>query len=277
MLFHKNMEVNKVVLLPLSRISRNPHQPRKVFMREDIEELAASIRDNGLIQPITVRRVGEEYELVAGERRTMAFRELGETSIPAIVEDFSDQQSAVLALIENLQRKDLNCFEEAYGISRLLDESGISQQEIARRLGKAQSTIANKLRLLKFPAAVQKRLMNASLTERHARALLKLEDEKQLQDCIDYILKKDLNVQQTEEYIESLLKEEPPPRTKRFIIKDMRLFTNTIKKAVDMMNLAGIPAKSEKRDTGDYLEYTITVPKEAVYKTKAVEKTEMFT
>jgi ParB family chromosome partitioning protein len=198
MLFQKNKEINKVVLLPLDKIIKNPHQPRRLFRREDIEELAASIRVNGLLQPITVRKVGEEYELVAGERRTMAFREMGETTIPAIVEDFSDQQSAMLALIENLQRKDLNCFEEAYGISHLIDQTGISQQEIAHRLGKAQSTIANKLRLLKFPLAVQKRLMSSSLTERHARALLRLEEEGQLLECIEYILRRDLNEQQTE-------------------------------------------------------------------------------
>lgn len=267
--FKRNKEINKVVLLPLAQIIKNPNQPRKIFDHKDIGELAESIEENGLLQPITVRRLENDYyELIAGERRTMAFRELRRDFIPGIVEEYTDEQSAVLALIENLQRKDLNCFEEAYGIARLLDETGITQQEIAGRLGKAQSTIANKLRLLRFPIVVQKKLMLSTLTERHARALLKLEDEDKLLACIDYIVENDLNVQQTERYLERLTQPEQVKRTRLFVIKDMRIFVNTINKAVSMMNSAGIAVTTETDESEEFLEYTIKVPKSAVYKGK---------
>lgn len=266
----KNREINKVVLLPLSEITSNPNQPRKHFDPDALQELSRSIIANGLLQPVTVRRLESgRYELIAGERRTLAFRSLGREHIPAIVEEYSDQQSAVLALIENLQRKDLNYFEEAVGIAQLMDLLELTQQQISVRLGKAQSTVANKLRLLRYPVPLQQTMLEAGLTERHARALLKIEELPKLEAAIGHIVEKQLNVEQTEEYVQQLLlKKEIKTRTRLFVVKDLRMFQNSINKAVSMMSLAGIPVDSVKHETDDYIEYVIKVPKAAVYKTK---------
>lgn len=265
-----NQEVNKVVLLPLCEIRKSPNQPRKYFDVSALEELSSSIVVNGLLQPVTVRKLATGgYELVAGERRTMAFRSLGRDYIPAIVEEYSDEQSAVLSLIENLQRKDLNFFEEAQGIARLMQELNLTQQQISVKLGKAQSTVANKLRLLRYPQEVQQKIIDAGLTERHARTLLGLPPEAVMQ-VIEYIVAKNLNVEQAEQYVMDLLaKQDKRPPTKIFIVKDMRIFINSIKKAVLMMNQAGIPVDSAKSETEEYIEYTIRIPKTAVYKRRS--------
>jgi ParB family chromosome partitioning protein len=264
LLTKKNREINKVVLLPIADIHKNPNQPRTFFDEQGIKELAASIDENGLLQPITVRRTGNNsYELIAGERRTLACKSLGYESIPGIVEEYTDEQSAVLALIENLQRQDLNYFEEALGIARLISELDLTQQQISEKLGKAQSTVANKLRLLKFPAEAQKKMLDCQLTERHARALLRLCDNSALTEAIEYIYVNNLNVGQTEVYVNRLLEitTEKKPPTKLFVMKDMRLFTNSINKAVSLLNSAGIPAVSQKWETADSVEYQISIPK----------------
>ena len=229
-LFRKAKEVNKVLLLPLNRIRPNPNQPRAIFDDRDIQELADSIMANGLLQPISVRESEYGYELVAGERRTLAFKRLGEEYIPAIVTDYSDRESAIFALLENLQRKDLSFLEEAYGIARLMEENRLTQSETARYLGKAQSTVANKLRLLKYPIAVQRKLMETCLTERHARALLPIEDESTLLLAIDHVYRKELTVQETEAYVEELLSPKKMTRINLIIVKDVRIFQNTINK-----------------------------------------------
>ena len=260
----KVKEIKKVVLLPLDEIRSNPNQPRKAFNEQEIAELALSIRENGLLQPVTVRRLAQNsYELIAGERRRLAFKKIGEKNIPAIIEEIDEKQSAVFALIENLQRRDLNFFEEAAGIARLICELDMTQQQISERLGKAQSTVANKLRLLKFGQEMQTKMLKKDLTERHARALLSLAGDERLPGVIEYIHTCRLNVEQTEQYVQSLLegKEENPRPQRIFVIKDMRIFVNSINKAVTMLNSAGIDAVSKKTENEDFIEFVINIPK----------------
>ena len=259
-------EVNKVVLLPVEEIAPNRSQPRKHFDEQAIRELGHSIHQNGLLQPITVRRLSEgEYELIAGERRLIAFRSLGREKIPAIVEEYTDGQSAVFALIENLQRRDLHFFEEAEGIERLMRELGLTQLQASKQLGKAQSTVANKLRLLKYPAHIREKMREAALSERHARALLSLPDQTDPAP-VDYVINSKLNVEQTEKYVQRLLEEQNRPKTmKTIIIKDMRIFLNSINKAVKMMQSAGINVSHQKQEHQSHVELTIRIPKDSVY------------
>lgn len=267
----KNKEINKVVLLPLDQIRRSPSQPRRYFDPDDLQELARSIAHNGLLQPITVRRVSDvRYELIAGERRTMAFRSLGRETIPAIIEEYSYEQSVVLTLIENLQRKDLNYFEEAAGIEALMRELNLNQIQVSQKLGKAQSTVANKLRLLKYSQDIQQKILEAGFSERHARALLKLPNEDKQGEAIIAVVDKKLNVEQTEQLVESMLIK-PPPKTgtRIFVIKDMRVFMNSIQKAINTMSQAGISVDSFKRESDDFVEVLIKIPKESVYRAPA--------
>ena len=269
----KNREINKVVLLPLAQVGRNAHQPRRVFGEAAIRELSASIEKNGLLQPITVRKTAEGcYELIAGERRLRAFQALGREVIPAIVEEYTEGQSAVLALIENWQRQDLNCFEEACALADLMITLDLTQQQVSEKLGKAQSTVANKLRLLRLPQEVQARILETGLTERHARALLKLEDGEMQAQAVEYVAAHDLNVQQTEEYMEALLAPQEPPApspSRIFVVKDVRLFLNSISRAITLMKDAGIKAEANKHETEDYVEYTVRIPKMEVYREPA--------
>lgn len=267
----RNKEINRVVLIPLQQIKKSPSQPRTHFDMESLKELARSIEANGLLQPITVRKaVDGAYELIAGERRTMAFQNLDYDMIPAIIEDFSDEQSRVLTLIENLQRRDLNFFEEAIGIAGLMYELGINQQQVSERLGKAQSTVANKLRLLKYPPEIQRKMLEANFTERHARALLKLPDEEHINMAVDTIAKDRLNVEQTEQLVLAMLKRLGPKQGSRiFVIKDMRMFMNSIQKAITTMNQAGIPVDTSKTENDSYVEVHIKIPKAAVYRDPA--------
>lgn len=267
----KNKEINKVVLLPLDQIRRSPNQPRRYFDPDDLQELARSIAHNGLLQPVTVRRVSESrYELIAGERRTMAFRSLGRETIPAIIEEYSHEQSAALTLIENLQRKDLNYFEEAAGIEALMQELSLNQIQVSQKLGKAQSTVANKLRLLKYSQSIQQKMLESNFSERHARALLKLPNEDKQSEAIRAVVEKKLNVEQTEQLVESMLLKTPSRTgTRIFVIKDMRVFMNSIQKAISTMNQAGISVDSFKRENDEFVEVLIKIPKESVYRPSA--------
>jgi len=269
----KHKEIGKVVLLPLNHIVSNPNQPRKYFDTEAIQELSRSIAQNGLLQPVTVRRLpGDRYELIAGERRTMAFRSLGEEYIPGIVEEYTGGQSAVMALVENLQRKNLNYFEEAVGIATLMEELGLSQMQVSQKLGKAQSTVANKLRLLKYSPVLREKMLAASLTERHARALLKITDDQILENLVEHIIINQLNVEQTERYIENLSNERKRSKNTRiFVVKDMRIFQNTIHKAVDLMRESGIDVDMATAESEEFLEYTLKIPKSAIYRSKQLE------
>lgn len=273
-LFTKRV-LNRVLSLPVNAIESNPFQPRLIFDEQALQELAQSIEENGLLQPVTVRKIEEKrYELIAGERRLQACRLIGKEEIAAIVEEFTDEQAAVFALVENLQRRDLNFFEEAIGIQVLMQHHGLTQQQVANQLSKAQSTIANKLRLLAFDNRERDYMLQVGLTERHARAMLKLVNTKLLRDALNYIVENRLNVGETERYIEKLLSSETPaqqkpPATRLFVVKDLRIFMNTISKAVDTMKLAGIEINTEQEEDEEYINYTMRIPKKSAYRQSA--------
>ena len=256
--------------IPINAIRTNPNQPRRIMDRDKLEELASSISLYGVLQPITVRRINVgEYELIAGERRFRACRMLGMNEIPAIVLNADKTDSAILALIENIQRENLNYMEEAEAFSELISRHGLTQEELADRLGKRQSTIANKLRILRLSDETRRIIAENSLTERHARALLRLPDEKSRMRALKTIVSRGLNVAKREELIAEALRhrEEPPePAAERDVksvrvFKDVRIFSNTIKQAVNMMKQAGIEALAEKSENEEYIEYIIKIPK----------------
>lgn len=260
---------NKISDIPIIKIRPNKAQPRKVFNEEDLNALSQSIAENGILQPLTVRKVSTtEYELIAGERRLRASVMAGLRKVPCIVIKCSEKESAVYALLENLQRSDLGMFEEARGVSRLIRRYGLTQQEAAVKLGKTQSTIANKLRLLRLSYEEQEWIENADLSERHARALLKLGDEGARREALSKIISENLNVQQSENLINLMLNSSPKNNkkqgTSKAVIKDVRIFVNTINKAIDTMRLAGIDAQSDKTDTDNFIEYTIRIPKKQI-------------
>ena len=253
----------KLTRLPIDRVHPNPSQPRKVFSQEELEALAQSIRENGLLQPVTVRRENGVYYLIAGERRLRACKLAGFREIPALVADCAPQDSAVLALLENLQRQDLDMFEQANALVNLLREWHITQEEAAKRLGISQSYLANKLRLLKLSSQEQSQILEYKLTERHARALVRVDDLAARQKLLQTVGERRLNVSQTEELVEAAIRPKgtglKPKRT--FVAKYIRLFINTIDHAVDAMKTAGIQAQSERRETEDYIECTVRIPK----------------
>lgn len=260
---------NKISDIPIIKIRPNKAQPRKVFNEDDLNALSQSITENGILQPLTVRKVSTaEYELIAGERRLRASVMAGLRKVPCIVIKCSEKESAVYALLENLQRSDLGMFEEARGVSRLIRRYGLTQQEAAVKLGKTQSTIANKLRLLRLTYEEQEWIESAGLSERHARALLKLGDESTRREALSKIITENLNVQQSENLINlmlnSSLKNNKKQGTSKAVIKDVRIFVNTINKAIDTMRLAGIDAQSDKTDTDNFIEYTIRIPKKQI-------------
>lgn len=254
----------KLLEIPISEISVNPNQPRKNFSAEANEELASSIKQYGLIQPITVRKgTRSKYELVAGERRLRACAAAGYTTIEAIMVNVTDYDSAALALIENLQRENLNFIEEGEAYSNLITDFGLTQEELASRIGKSQAYIANKLRILKLSPEIKKLLLDNRLTERHARAILRLDTEALRKTAIETVCRRGLNVAQTDKYIDSLITPSATSTPKKCvrIIKDIRVFTNTIKQAVDMMKQSGIDAVSQKTENSDYIEYVVRIPK----------------
>lgn len=253
----------KLTKLSPDKILPNPSQPRKVFQEEELEGLAQSIAENGLLQPVTVRRENGAYYLIAGERRLRACKLAGLKEIPALVADCEPEDSAVLALLENLQRKDLQMFEQANAIVNLLREWQITQEEAAKRLGMSQSYLANKIRLLKLSPEEQEEIVKHHLSERHARALLRVDDMTLRQKLLATVIERGLNVAQTEELAAAALQPKKPAgkRKRTFIAKDIRLFINTIDHAVDAMKTAGIPAQTEKKETEEYIECTVRIPK----------------
>lgn len=261
-IFAKEKIINRVVLLEISDILPNPAQPRQEFRAEELAGLAASIRENGVLQPITVRKnPGKEYELVSGERRLRAAKEAGLKQIPAVVIETTARQSAIYAILENIQRQDLSVFEEARALRCLITEWGVTQEEAAQKLGKAQSTIANKLRLLTLTDAEQQLILKNGLSERHARALLKVREPEKRMEILKYAIRNRLNVSQLEAHIEHVLKK-PVPESKRrvFIVKDVRIFLNTINKAIDTMKSAGIAAEAVRREENGCIEYLVKIP-----------------
>ena len=246
------METGRVIFLPARSIQPNPAQPRKVFREEALQELCESIRRHGILQPLSVRRVGAGYELIAGERRLRAGIMAGLTEIPCIVMNMNDQESGMVALVENLQRQDLDFIEEARGISLLMDKWSMSQEQAARVLGKSQSAIANKLRLLRHSTPVLEALRQAELTERHARALLKLRSETEKLQAIASIARNGLSVARTAQYIDDL---QQPPRT------DIHQFLKNVTQTLSRIQKSGIAAISERRETESQIVLTITIPK----------------
>ena len=260
----QQQEKRKILNLPIDKLAPNPRQPRKVFSQEELEGLSPRIAENGLLQPVVVRRAaGGSYEIIAGERRWRACQLAGMKHLPCILQECSDTQSAVLAILENLQRQDLQVFEEAEGIRSLMVDWHVTQEEAARRLGKSQSAIANKLRLLRLSQEERDLVVANHLTERHCRALIRIQDKNARKKILSRVIERSLNVQQTEALVEEQLavekKTEPASRT--FIAKDIRIFMNTIEHAVKTMQSAGILAQAEKKDLGEYLEYTVRIPK----------------
>ena len=251
------METGRVVFLPPRAIRPNPAQPRKVFREEALVELADSIRQHGILQPLSVRRVGNTYELIAGERRLRAAQLAGLNDIPCIIMNMSDKESGMAAMVENLQRQDLDFIEEARGISLLMESWSMSQDQAARLLGKSQSAVANKLRILRHSPKVLTALREGCLTERHARALLKLEDERDKLAAIQVIIKEGMSVARTERYIDQLLlRQSDEPRS-----VNLGLFLNNLNQSLARIQRCGIGAISERRETEDEIVLTITIPK----------------
>lgn len=259
------LESGRVLYLPTNTIRPNPGQPRKVFDKEALQELAASIAQYGILQPVSVRRTGSGYELIAGERRLRAAKIIGLEEVPCIVMTLDEEQSGMLALVENLQRRDLDYIEEAEGLARLMRLYGLSQEQAARRVGKSQSSVANKLRLLRHTPAVLTALRNNALSERHARALLKLEGEAERLAAIEVIVKRELTVAKTEAYIDALLEErtKKPFGGRKLLLKDVRLFLNTVNHNLEIMKNAGIRADCGREETEDEIVLTIRLPKRA--------------
>lgn len=257
--------VGSVLSLPVSSIRPNPNQPRRQFSPEGLQELAASIQELGVLQPLTVRACAGGWELIAGERRLRAAQMAGLDCVPCIVQEADDKRSSLLALVENLQRRDLDFLEEATALARLIHTYDLTQEECARRIGKSQSAIANKLRLLQLPPQILTLLRDQGFTERHARALLRLNDPVLLERAARKIVEQGLTVAKTEEYVETLLAQARKPTKTRptYVLKDVRLFLNTIDRGLMMMKSAGVHAQYGREDTEDAILLTIRIPKKA--------------
>ncbi|CAM3588726.1 nucleoid occlusion protein [Brevibacillus invocatus] len=260
-----NEEISQI---PVEDIVPNPYQPRTVFDDEKIDELCQTIRTHGLIQPIVVRVRDGRYELIAGERRLRATKKLGMERIPAIVKEFNDAQTASIALIENLQREGLTAIEEAVAYQKLIDLHNLTQESLAQRLGKGQSTVANKLRLLNLPQPIQDSLMARQLTERHARALIPLKDETLQLKVMQEILEREWNVKQTEVRVKQLLEADDKPKKEKdsrpkwkAFSRDARIAINTVRQSIDMVMQTGLPVHTDEEDHEEFYQFTIRIPK----------------
>lgn len=259
----KEKRIGEILEVEISRIVPNRNQPRKNFDRDELVSLAKSIAQDGILQPLTVIKSGEGYELVAGERRLRAAKMAGYSSVPCIVVNLNMQQSAVMSIVENMQRQELSFFEQAQAIERLTGEWGMTQEAVARRLGISQSSVANKLRLLRLSDECRAEIIRQGLTERHARALLKLEGDEQRLFMLSKIAERGLNVSKTEQVIESFLSKkarEESIRRRSAVFRDIRLFMNTVNKAVEVMKLAGVEAGTRKTEHDGVIEFTVTIP-----------------
>ncbi|MGG3561546.1 nucleoid occlusion protein [Neobacillus rhizosphaerae] len=257
----RNEEIRKI---PIDQIVANRFQPRTVFDEDKIEELSRTIHIHGIIQPIVVREFDvDKFEIIAGERRWRAMKKLGWAEAPAIVKNLSDTETASVALIENLQREELSPIEEAIAYGKLLELHNLTQEALAQRLGKGQSTVANKLRLLKLPQPVQEALLNKVITERHARALIPLKDPEKQVMLLAEVIEKNFNVKQTEERVVRMLEqknEKPKPKRKAFS-KDMRIAVNTIRQSLTMVTDSGINLDAEEEEFDEFYQFTIRIPK----------------
>lgn len=264
--------MRSVAYIPIEDIRPGQMQPRRHFSRQGLEELRDSIAQHGVLQPLTVRTRGDSFELIAGERRLRAAKLAGLAEVPCIIMDVDMEKSGVIALIENIQRKDLDFIEEAEGINRLIRLFGLSQDEVARALGKSQSAVANKLRILRLDARILARLREEGLSERHARALLRLESSEKQEEALDFIIDQRMNVAAAEEFIARLAEppkaEESKPMRKKplFVMKDVRVFMNTLNRSLDMVRQGGIDATLSRAETDADLVFTVRIPKEQARK-----------
>jgi len=261
--FTRDRSVNRVIEIDTNLIVPNPHQPRTEFFDSDIRALAESIAQNGILQPISLRKNGGVYELIAGERRLRAAKMCGLSVVPCIVHEISERGSAILALVENIQRQDLSFFDEAAAIEKLILYYGMTQEDAASKLGKAQSTIANKLRLLRLTADERELIVRFNLTERHARSLLKLGSSEERLSVLEKVVKNNLNVERTEMLVEEHIgqnREKKSYKVRSRVFRNVKSFVNTINKAVETMKASGIPADSKKIQNEEYIEYRVRIP-----------------
>lgn len=255
----------RVLLLPVDALQPNPMQPRRVFSEEHLLELADSVRQHGILQPLTVRQTRWGWELIAGERRLRAAKLAGLTQVPCLAIEADDRESALLALVENLQRQDLHYLEEANAMAAFLKKTGLSQEEVAARLGRSPSALANKLRLLRLSPDCAALLLRYDLSERHARCLLRLEDEAERLAALQYIAAHHLTVAQAEQHVERRLRAlqtTPPEGRRTFIIKDVRLFLNSLDRGLRLIRDAGVNAESGREETDEDILLTIRIPKQ---------------
>lgn len=261
------LENGRILYLPIRQIRPNPAQPRKIFDPDGLKELAASIEQYGILQPLTVRRRGTEYELVAGERRLRAAKLAGCSEVPCILLTVDEEQSGMVALVENLQRRDLDYIEEAEGLARLMRLYGLNQEQTALRVGKSQSAVANKLRLLRHSPEVRAKLREYQLSERHARALLRIPTDEERLEIISLIVKQQMNVAKTEAYIDAYLsrrqEKEPKRGMRKLIVRDVRLFLNSVNHSLELVRSAGIDAQARQEETEGEIVLTIRLPKRA--------------
>lgn len=258
--------MDQIIQIPTEKLLPNPYQPRKQFKSEDMLSLSESIKENGVLQPLLCRQINNSdyYEVVAGERRLRASILANLQTVPCVIIECDYESSAVFSILENIQRSDLDFFEEAQAISQLINHFGMTQEQIGKKLGKSQSALSNKLRLLKLPVEVRYFVEREGLTERHARALLRLENEKDMWTTLKVVKERHLNVEQTEAYIDSITdKRVKPKRNVVKIFKDVRIFVNTVNKAIQTMKDAGIDAESDKTETEEYIEFRVRIPKDA--------------
>ena len=264
----RERQIQKVVMIDIGLVIPNRSQPRIEFDQDELYSLAGSIKENGILQPINVRRSGVNYEIVSGERRFRAAKLCGLQEVPCIIIEADDEKSAVLALIENIQRRDLSFFEEAIAIEKLIKYYGLTQEEAASRLGKAQSTVANKLRLLKFSDSERNLIVRGNITERQARALIRIDDQSKRLKLLDEIIRKHLNIEQTEEMVNNIISEvqnlydgspKSPVKKKKFLFPVPRLYINSINKIVKTMKEANIDCETFMSRDGEYYEYTIKI------------------
>ncbi|MGD8190559.1 nucleoid occlusion protein [Brevibacillus ginsengisoli] len=266
--FSDKTENEEIRQIPVDEIVPNPYQPRTVFDDEKIDELCQTIRTHGLIQPIVVRIRDDRYELIAGERRLRASKKLGLERIPAIIKEFNDSQTASIALIENLQREGLTSIEEAIAYQKLIELHNLTQESLAQRMGKGQSTIANKLRLLHLPQEIQDELLSRKITERHARALIPLKDRDLQLKVLQELLERDWNVKQTETRVKQLLEAaENPPAEKekkskwKSFSRDSRIAINTVRQSIQMVQQTGLPVETDEEEHDEFYQFTIRIPK----------------
>ena len=260
----KEKVAGHVVMIDIGVIIPNKSQPRKEFNEEALKSLSESVKENGILQPIIVRKNGVFYEIVSGERRLRAAKLAGYREVPCIVKNIDEEQSAVLALIENIQRKDLSYFEEAAALEKLLNVYGLTQEQAAARLGKAQSTIANKLRLLRFTEAERRLLLTGGLSERQARALVRISDDSQRSRAIEAVVSQRLNIEQTEELVNRILSGTPQkrrkPRARVEFLTPPRLYMNSLNALIKRIRADKVPCELSEQKYDDYYEYTIRFP-----------------